>query len=328
MKTKIIAIFMSVVTVLSLISVVAYAQSLVAGDVSGDGKVTASDARKVLRVAAGLDVLEEGKMIVADITGDGKITASDARKILRAAAGLETLPEITTEPESEETSTEETTAEEPSSEEEKPSEEETTTANVVTEYPKVISAFFEGRFYLECDMSSDDSSSTIKLAKKDKKMEASMTMDGFEMSIYTDGKSIFIKFPYNKQTYYIEMKKETLEEMGIDLDIESIAEQLTFGTADDYSDPILTREEYNGEEYDVYSFVDKDGYSLCFYVDEEEDVKYIFSKDPEGQTATEIKVAVLSSSIPSTMLSVRKCKEGSVMTLMLALEAFGNQQNK
>lgn len=61
MKTKIIAIFMSIVTVLSLISVMAYAQSLVAGDVSGDGKVTASDARKVLRVAAGLDILERGQ---------------------------------------------------------------------------------------------------------------------------------------------------------------------------------------------------------------------------------------------------------------------------
>jgi hypothetical protein len=29
--------------------------------------------------------------MAADVNGDGKITASDARKILRAAAGLETL---------------------------------------------------------------------------------------------------------------------------------------------------------------------------------------------------------------------------------------------
>lgn len=326
MKKKIIAVFMSIMTVLSVISIIASAQSLVAGDVSGDGKVTASDARKVLRAAAGLEVLTEEQLIVADINRDDKITASDARKILRAAAGLEVLPEIETEAESEvESETEEPTSEEPTTEE---PTEEPTTSNVVTEYPKAIAAFFSGKFYLECDMSSDGSESAVKLAQNGKKIEASMNMDGFEMSIYTDGKTIYIKFPYSGKTYYIEMSKEMLESYGIELDVESIASQISFGTAEDYSAPTLTTEEYEDAEYSVYSFVDKDGYSLCFYVDEDEDVKYIVSKDPEGNIATEIKVAVLSASIPSKMLSVRNCKEGSLMTLMLAMEEFGNQQNK
>lgn len=66
-------------------------ENKVTGDVNGDGKITASDARIALRVSAGLHTPTDEQRMAADVNGDGKITASDARKILRAAAGLETL---------------------------------------------------------------------------------------------------------------------------------------------------------------------------------------------------------------------------------------------
>lgn len=326
MKKRILAFIMAIITVFSVMTVLAAAQTLKAGDVTGDGKVTAADARKVLRVAAGLEVFDDTQLLVADISGDGKITAADARKILRAAAGLETLPEITTEPESEEPTTEEPSSEEPTTEE--PTTEEPTTGSVVTELPEDIAAFFDGKFYLECDMSADGDTSKIKLAQKDKKLEASMSMDGFEMSVYTDGKTIFIKFPYSGKTYYVEMDKEFLEENGIDLNIEDIVAQLSFGKLEDFNAPVLTTEEYKEDTYSVYTFVDKDGYSLCFYVDNREDVKYIISKNVDGKIETEIQVATLSASIPSNMLTVRNCKEGSFLTLMSALTAFGENQEK
>lgn len=61
------------------------------GDVSGDGKITASDARKALRHSAGLDLLEGDALKAADVSKDGKVTASDARKILRHSAGLDLI---------------------------------------------------------------------------------------------------------------------------------------------------------------------------------------------------------------------------------------------
>lgn len=61
----------------------------VAGDVDGDGKVEASDARKALRASAKLETLEPGEKMRADLDGDGKVTAAEARKILRKSAGLE-----------------------------------------------------------------------------------------------------------------------------------------------------------------------------------------------------------------------------------------------
>ena len=65
----------------------------VAGDVSGDGEVTAEDARLCLRQAVGLEAYEKesAEYIACDVTSDGEVTAEDARLILRAAVGLETL---------------------------------------------------------------------------------------------------------------------------------------------------------------------------------------------------------------------------------------------
>lgn len=63
----------------------------IVGDVNGDGKITAADARIVLRISAKLDSMENYNLPLEafDVTGDGKITAADARKVLRISAKLE-----------------------------------------------------------------------------------------------------------------------------------------------------------------------------------------------------------------------------------------------
>lgn len=61
------------------------------GDVNGDGKVTAIDARWVLQVASGSRVLTDEQKAVADVNGDGRITAINARWILQVASGSRVL---------------------------------------------------------------------------------------------------------------------------------------------------------------------------------------------------------------------------------------------
>lgn len=61
----------------------------VTGDIDSDGKVTAADARLVLRCAADLAKLDGAYFVAADVNQDGKVTASDARKTLRVAANIE-----------------------------------------------------------------------------------------------------------------------------------------------------------------------------------------------------------------------------------------------
>ena len=67
----------------------AKAVEVLLGDIDGNGKVTAEDARLALRASAGLEGLTEEQIKAADMNKDGKITSEDARLILRAAAGLE-----------------------------------------------------------------------------------------------------------------------------------------------------------------------------------------------------------------------------------------------
>ena len=61
------------------------------GDIDRDGVTTASDARYVLRISAGLEnpVINTEIKEIADISGDSEITATDARLILRVSAELD-----------------------------------------------------------------------------------------------------------------------------------------------------------------------------------------------------------------------------------------------
>ncbi len=59
------------------------------GDMDSDNKITASDARTVLRASVGLEELSAEKAFLADIDGDSSVTAADARLILRTSVALE-----------------------------------------------------------------------------------------------------------------------------------------------------------------------------------------------------------------------------------------------
>ena len=98
------------------------------GDLNGDTKINASDARLALRISAQLVIGTNEQLIAADVNFDGKVNAIDARKILRISAQLEspdslTVPETTTQ----EQKTEETTVSE---------EENTTVAEETTTVPQ------------------------------------------------------------------------------------------------------------------------------------------------------------------------------------------------
>lgn len=62
---------------------------VVLGDINGDGKITAADARLALRQAVGLDRPKDWEKAAALVTGGEKVSAKDARKILRIAVGLD-----------------------------------------------------------------------------------------------------------------------------------------------------------------------------------------------------------------------------------------------
>lgn len=98
---KSVSLFAVTLTVL-LLSVLA-ANATLCGDVSGDGAITADDARTVLRASVALEQLTEELVLIADVDNNGKITAKDARTVLRMSVSLEPTAhyfkgEVTLEP--------------------------------------------------------------------------------------------------------------------------------------------------------------------------------------------------------------------------------------
>ena len=62
--------------------------SILCGDVSGDGKITAYDAGLAARIAVGLNHPDIKSPAAAEVSGDGKVTAYDAALIAQRAVGL------------------------------------------------------------------------------------------------------------------------------------------------------------------------------------------------------------------------------------------------
>ena len=65
------------------------------GDVNGDGRIRANDARLCLRIAADIDIVSDEVFNVADINSDGMVRANDARIILRISAELDSIDNYT-----------------------------------------------------------------------------------------------------------------------------------------------------------------------------------------------------------------------------------------
>ena len=62
---------------------------IIKGDTQANGKINASDARIILRIAARLEQPDDVTKDAADVDSDGKVTSKEARIVLRFAAKLQ-----------------------------------------------------------------------------------------------------------------------------------------------------------------------------------------------------------------------------------------------
>ncbi len=63
--------------------------TILMGDVNGDGIVMVEDAIFVLSAASGIEPYDEGDLSVCDTDGDGRLTIKDARRVLLYACGID-----------------------------------------------------------------------------------------------------------------------------------------------------------------------------------------------------------------------------------------------
>ncbi len=80
MKRPILLCFTLISLVLCL-NITGFASSVKMGDIDGDGKLSAKDARLALRASVELEEFSDAQFFIADVDNNKKITAADARKI-------------------------------------------------------------------------------------------------------------------------------------------------------------------------------------------------------------------------------------------------------
>lgn len=87
MKKRLVGIISGIIALILSFTVSAFAYNT--GDVDGNGKHTAADARLVLRYSAKLENFNAEQKKAADVDNNGKVSAADARYILRVSAKLD-----------------------------------------------------------------------------------------------------------------------------------------------------------------------------------------------------------------------------------------------
>ncbi len=286
---KIFSIFISILLV-SVLAVCAYAVTYKLGDVNKDGKITASDARIVLRTAAKLDDFEnDSQELIADVNGDGKVNVTDARLVLRISAKLDeeagdieiddvTDTDDTTDLANDNTSSDSTT-----------SSAETTTVSALAEgeiayssFPEEMKLFLSGTFGFSGHMGTNDDMQNVVVKSDGTNVKVTTTMDMDEYGDVTV--SIITKTTtgiFGNETtstyivcdttgYYMDMTAFQvaaaifgagdleLDVSGITFGVENLNDSMTAQKTEITSD---------GIDYTVYS-VDKEESTVDFYFDD------------------------------------------------------------
>lgn len=338
---------LTVILALSLLAVpvlCASADSGSLGDVNDDGKITAADARTILRTSAQLDnSLNDEMRARADANLDGKITAADARLVLRVSAQIDSLPEAPTEqpataekPTTEEPTSEEPTSEEPTSEEptsEEPTSEESTSEEPTSEEPAIVNPSYNPE-YEQTDISYDELPEQVKTFMSGKFGFRSYA-DGDPMVMYTDGNNINMSMTTEDMTVEILVlntaenpecyirsnetmkyhKLSSIELKAYDLSIEGITG--SFDAVDPSSVIMKTGNvTSDGTEYTVYALIDAKSAIEIYTADGE--IESVVCYDSDGAAAERIDMTEFYTEIPDSAFSLDGYKNSlSLMSVFI-----------
>ena len=300
-KSKIIALVSAVsITAASVFAATSMAFAAPAlGDVDENGKITAKDARMILRHTAKLEMLDDSLLPVADVNGDGKVSAADARLVLRYASKLinemggekkydeitkgtsaaDTTAttkkiEITTRPVTKPTTklTEKTTVPTTAPTTEPSTAEPTTKPGYDDNIPADIHSFTEGKFDFVGTIVSGGGKQYVRFTNDGERMRISMSADGMDLDLLKligkktllnkDGSEYYIVSDSKKA--YCKLDKTAMSLLGMKED----DLKFTFATIDiskaEYTTEVTT---FNGKEnVTCYTFA-SDEAKLNFYMD-------------------------------------------------------------
>ena len=300
------------------------------GDVNIDGKVTAVDARAILRVSAKLSTFDnEEQMKRADVDGNGKITAGDARKALRMSAHLEDFIEVgeetsseentTKQPTTEESTTEEPVTEEPSTEE-KTTEETTKSEKTDEEKEKEqIEAFLSSRYRLKGSITDSNANNAIDYALNGKDLVLETEMSGKPVTVLiksttskilgkekTTAKLYMRGISSGGKKIYFEVSETIAKAAGIDLSELTESVSSIGGVTSMTYDSVETEAASNGKIHRVYKYVSSVDKSYALFKASDGNLKRIEVYDAYGncQEIVYISDFIYGGNLPDSYFSV------------------------
>lgn len=354
-KSKIIALASAVsITAASVFTATSMAFAAPAlGDVDSNGKVTAKDARMILRHAAKLEMLDDSLLPVADVNGDDKITAADARLVLRYASKLinemggekkydeitkgsdasdttatTKKTDLTTRPTTKPTTkpTEKTTAPttapttEPTTE---PTTAEPTTKPAYDDnIPADIHSFTEGKFDFVGTIVAGGGKQHVRFTNDGEQMRISMSADGMDLDLLKLMQKNLLKKDVAKYYIVSDEKKAYAELDKLAMSLLGMKESdlaFTFATIDisksEYTTEVTT---FNGKEnVTCYTFASDDA-KLNFYMDGDTLIG-MESCDSAGNIQQMIIFDSFTGDVPASRWSLDGYSKKGLMELAAAL---------
>lgn len=311
MKTrKSIIIMLSSLMCFVLSFAVCAEDARIMGDMSGDGRITASDARAALRFSARLDKLSDEAVTAADVNYDGDITAADARIILRAAAQIEEIPpkpdgETTNlgEPKSEGTASDEHGAKEPRTEapkDEKPY------------LPPKLEAFINDVYTMKCTVQYEEEGLDLS--------EIPVDMDDFVYTLICNGENVLttidvydISFSMlmNGTNFYIVSIPDMTYALFSDELLDSV-EIENFNAGDTGYTVSVAQGTENGEEYTIYTI--KFEYQIITAYMQGDEPK-IIDVEVDGGMSIRYNIISLEPSVDEYLLMIDNYTETDIYTM-------------
>lgn len=351
MKNKIITLIISVSLILSSFCLLANAASWSLGDVNGDGRITASDARYALRISANLEKnAGENTRKAADANGDGRVTASDARQILRWSAGLDrdTNPEKTSQPST--TKPQESTTKKPTTPEtdtKRPSEPPTTPkykdGEIVSDYPNSISDLLNGRFYMKVSASTFGFDAALAVRGNNTEIRV-YNNDGAALGFFMTKSETYIKLVNVKdgagkrKNYYVDnldaflsavdsnydpSKDGSLSDLFKELDIQALLGELNLGSIEEYGNPVYTSGNVGGKACDVFTFTVYDDVKISFYTENDDIIQIGMRAAEDEQDAVLLEDIDMRiggrDKIPADMFEIQGFEQTNILAFVTLL---------
>lgn len=339
-KSKIIALASAVsLTAAAVFAATSMASAAPAlGDVDCNGKVTASDARMILRHSAKLENLSDSVIPVADADGNGKVSATDARLVLRFASklistmgGEDKYAEFIKSNESSDTSptTKKTDSSDLSTRPVTRPTTEPTTAEPTTKpgyddnIPAAIHSFTNGKFDFVGTIVAGGGKQNVRFTNDGERMRISMKADGMDLDLLKligkktllnkDGSEYYIVSDSKKA--YCKLDKASMSLLGM----KESDFAFTFATIDiSKSEYTVEVTSFNGKDNVTCYVFTSDGAKLNFYMDGDTLIG-MENCDSAGNIQQMIIFDSFTGDVPASRWSLDGYSKKSLMELAVAL---------